>query len=88
MLAAALEAEVDADLAELAHERDERGRRLVVRNGHAQPRQVMTSAGAIVRLGDHAEHWQLPHRPLVPGAHPSLSPGGGRRVDGCVLLRV
>jgi hypothetical protein len=47
MLAAALEAEVDAYLAELAHERDERGRRLVVRNGHAQPRQVVTSAGAV-----------------------------------------
>ncbi|MGF7235782.1 MAG: IS256 family transposase [Frankia sp.] len=47
MLAAALEAEVDAYLAELADERDERGRRLVVRNGHAQPRSVMTSAGAV-----------------------------------------
>ncbi|WP_130336546.1 IS256 family transposase [Micromonospora kangleipakensis] len=45
MLAAALEAEVDA--AELADERDDRGRRLVVRNGHAQPRQVMTAAGAV-----------------------------------------
>ena len=42
MLAAALEAEVDTYLAELAGERDERGRRLVVRNGHAQPRRVMT----------------------------------------------
>jgi putative transposase len=47
MLAAALEAEVDAYLAELAHERDGRGRRLVVRNGHAEPRQVMTTAGAV-----------------------------------------
>jgi transposase-like protein len=47
MLAAALEAEVDAYLAELAGERDERGRRLVVRNGHAQPREVMTGAGPI-----------------------------------------
>jgi putative transposase len=47
MLAAALEAEVDAYLAELAGERDERGRRLVVRNGHAQPREVMTAAGAV-----------------------------------------
>jgi putative transposase len=47
MLAAALEAEVDAYLAELAGERDERGRRLVVRNGHAEPRQVMTAAGAV-----------------------------------------
>src|SRR5436309_7697283 len=47
MLAAALEAEVDAYLAELAGERDEQGRRLVVRNGHAQPREVMTAAGAV-----------------------------------------
>ncbi|WP_322770026.1 IS256 family transposase [Frankia sp. Cr1] len=47
MLAAALEAEVDAYLAELSGERDESGRRLVVRNGHAQPRQVMTAAGAV-----------------------------------------
>ncbi|MEX5713722.1 IS256 family transposase [Parafrankia sp. FMc6] len=47
MLAAALEAEVDAYIAELADQRDDRGRRLVVRNGHAQPRQVMTAAGAV-----------------------------------------
>jgi transposase-like protein len=47
MLAAALEAEVDVYLAELADERDERGRRLVVRNGYAQPRVVMTAAGAV-----------------------------------------
>jgi putative transposase len=47
MLAAALEAEVDAYLAEYAGERDEAGRRLVVRNGQAQPRQVTTAAGAV-----------------------------------------
>lgn len=47
MLAAALEAEVDAYIAELADERDEGGRRLVVCNGHAQPGQVMTAAGAV-----------------------------------------
>jgi putative transposase len=47
MLTAALEAEVDAYLAELAAERDDRGRRLVVRNGHAEPRQVTTAAGAV-----------------------------------------
>lgn len=40
ILAAVLEAEVDAYIAELANERDERGRRLVVRNGHHQPRKV------------------------------------------------
>lgn len=46
MLAAALEAEVDAYLSELAHERDGQGRRVVVRNGHGRPREVMTVAGA------------------------------------------
>ena len=47
MLAAALEAEVDAYIAALAGERDERGRRLVVRNGHAEPRTITTAAGPI-----------------------------------------
>jgi putative transposase len=47
MLAAALEAEVDAYLAGLSGERDERGHRLVVRNGHAEPRTITTGAGAI-----------------------------------------
>jgi transposase-like protein len=47
MLAAALEAEVAAYIAAHTDQLDERGRRLVVRNGHAQPRQVLTSAGAV-----------------------------------------
>src|SRR5213082_4266469 len=47
MLAAALEAEVAAYITAHVSELDERGRRLVVRNGHARPRQVLTSAGAV-----------------------------------------
>ena len=47
MLAAALEAEVDAYLAELVDERDEDGHRLVTRNGHARRRKVQTVAGAV-----------------------------------------
>src|SRR5881227_4007147 len=47
MLAEALQAEVDAYIAAHAAERDENGRRLVVRNGSHQPREVLTSAGAI-----------------------------------------
>ncbi|MFE7402669.1 IS256 family transposase [Streptomyces sp. NPDC057557] len=47
MLAAALEAEVNAYIAELADQRDESGRRLIVRNGFHQPRKVTTAAGAI-----------------------------------------
>ena len=47
MLAAALEAEADAYTAALVDEVDERGHRLVVRNGHARPRVVATGAGPI-----------------------------------------
>ncbi len=47
MLAAALEAEVDQYIAELAAEKDEAGRRLVVRNGRHRPRTVTTAAGSI-----------------------------------------
>jgi transposase-like protein len=47
MLAEALQAEVDAYIARFAGERDEDGRRLVVRNGYREPREVLTSAGAV-----------------------------------------
>jgi putative transposase len=47
MLAAALEAEVDAYLATYGAGRDEQGRRLVVRNGHAREREILTVAGAV-----------------------------------------
>ena len=47
MLAEALQAEVDAYVAGFAGERDENGRRLVVRNGYHEPRTVLTSAGAL-----------------------------------------
>jgi len=47
MLAEALQSEVDAYIARFADERDGDGRRLVVRNGYHQPREILTSAGAI-----------------------------------------
>jgi transposase-like protein len=47
MLAVALEAEVAAYVGQFVDERDDAGHRLVVRNGRAAPRQVLTSAGAI-----------------------------------------
>ncbi len=47
MLAAALEAEVDAYVSSLRDERDEHGHRLVVRNGHAVPRSLVTGAGPL-----------------------------------------
>jgi transposase-like protein len=47
MLAAALREEVAAYIEAHAHERGEDGRRLVVRNGYAAPREVLTSSGAV-----------------------------------------
>jgi transposase-like protein len=47
MLAAALQAEVAAYVGQFAGLRDENGRRMVVRNGTAGPRTVLTSAGAV-----------------------------------------
>jgi len=47
MLAAALQAEVSDYIAQFADERDENGRRMVVRNGSHEPREVLTAAGAV-----------------------------------------
>jgi len=47
MLAAALEAEVAAYIDAHVDALDEAGRRLVVRNGSAAPREVLTSSGAV-----------------------------------------
>ncbi len=47
MLAAALEAEVNQYIAELAAETDGAGRRLVVRNGYHQPLTMVTAAGPV-----------------------------------------
>jgi len=47
MLAAALQAEVAAYVEQFADQRDEDGRRLVVRNGYHQSRDVLTAAGAV-----------------------------------------
>jgi hypothetical protein len=47
MLAAALQAEVAAYVAQYADQLDENGHRLVVRNGYHQPREVLTAAGAV-----------------------------------------
>src|ERR671912_29623 len=71
MLAAALEAEVDAYLAAHAAERDRRGRRLVVRNGHARQREVTTAAGGVFWGGPRgggppAGFFTRPGGPLSP----------------------
>lgn len=47
MLVAALHAEVDAYLAQFAHERDDQNHRLVVRNGLARERTIQTTVGTL-----------------------------------------
>lgn len=47
MLQAALEGEVDAFLASYEDRRDEQGRRLVVRNGYAPAREILSGAGRL-----------------------------------------
>jgi len=47
MLTAVLQAEVAAYVEQFTDEVDEAGRRLVVRNGYHQPREVTTAAGAV-----------------------------------------
>ena len=71
MLAVALEAEVDAYIAGYANQVDERGHRLVVGNGHAQPaRSPPASAGSRWRvLGWTTAGWTRP-RPAAPVPQP------------------
>ena len=53
LLAQAVEAEVDTWIDDHAHLTNERGRRQVVRNGYAQPRQVVVAVRAkAVRCGE------------------------------------
>ena len=47
MLQAAINAEVQQFLEEHLEKRDDAGRRLVVRNGHLPPREIMTGAGRL-----------------------------------------
>jgi len=47
MLAEALEAEVEAYVEAAKEERDERGHALVVRNGHANEREILLGAGSV-----------------------------------------
>jgi transposase-like protein len=47
MLAVALKAEIAAYVEQFADQLDENGRRLVVRNGYHQAREVLTAAGAV-----------------------------------------
>jgi hypothetical protein len=93
MLAAALEAEVEAYVAALVDQVDERGRRLVVRNGHARPRPVTTAAGAVQvaapRVNDKrvdavtGERVRFRSVILPPWCRRSCTCTGSRRVTSC-----
>jgi transposase-like protein len=75
MLAAALEAEVDLYLAAFAELVDERGHRLVRRNGHAPARQLATGVGQVEvarrgvadrRVDPHSGQRQQFHSQILP----------------------
>ena len=84
MLAAALEAEVNAYLTELAEVnayltelaevRDEAGHRRAVRNGYHRSRQVATSAGAV--------QVKVPGERQVPGLRGRAVRGDDQQADG------
>jgi transposase-like protein len=76
MLAAALEAEVDAYIACYATLTDERGHRLVRRNGHAPARQVATGTGQIEVV-----------RPRVDDRRVDPATGGRRQFQSVILPR-
>ena len=95
MLAAALEAEVDDDLATHTAERDEAGRRLVVGNGHARQRIVLTAARGDPSAG--AAGGRPPGRPGTRAARAvalggaaavvPTQPQGGRGAGAAVAAR-
>ena len=75
MLAVALEAEVDAYIAGYAEQVDERGHRLVRRNGHAPARQLATGVGQVEvvrprvddrRVDPHSGQRQQFHSQILP----------------------
>jgi transposase-like protein len=74
MLAAALHAEVAAYVEARAGEVDEQGRRLVVRNGYHEPREVTTAAGAV-----------LVRQPRVNDKRTDVVTGERRRFSSAIL---
>ena len=86
MLAAALEAEVDAYVSSFTDEFDDQGHRLVVRNGHAVARSLVTGAGPVEvraprvddRRVDEVTGEKMRFRSLDPAALGPEVPQGGR----------
>ena len=80
MLQQAIEAEVETFLAAHAELEDDRGRRRVVRNGHAPEREIQTRIGPIEvrrpKAGDGGGGERI--RCPAPGAHSNLWGGYDR----------
>src|SRR3954453_14206485 len=80
MLTRAVEAEVEAFLAAHAGLADDRGRRRLVRNGHAPERHVQTGIGPLAvsrpRVRDRGGDGSRPgrFRPARPAPHPPRAP--------------
>src|SRR5262249_54173925 len=74
MLAEALQAEVDAYIARFADLRDDDGRRLVVRNGYHEAREVTTCVGAVAV-----------HAPRVNDRRVDLKTGERQRFSSAIL---
>jgi putative transposase len=80
MLQSAIDAEVDAFIALHDHRRDERGRRLVVRNGSLPEREILTGAGAIpVQQGRVRDNTKDPDQRVV--FTPSVLPAYLRKTE-------
>src|SRR3954469_19777476 len=80
MLAEALQAEVNDYIARHLDEYDENGRRLVVRNGSHQPREVLSSAGAVEVVAPRANDRRSTPTPASGSGSPrrSCRPGAAR----------
>jgi hypothetical protein len=89
MLQAAVEAEVDAFLAEHSGRRDQSGRRLVVRNGRLPARAILTGAGPLEvqqpRVRDCSPAELAGSLFLLPSAALPAPQPGDRRADSLAL---
>src|SRR3954463_783535 len=95
MIAAALKAEVGEYVERFAGERDEDGKRLVVRNGRARGRRVTVGSGAVAvraprvndrRVDEETGERQRCSSRILP-RYARRSPKGRRRAAGAVPAR-
>lgn len=80
MLQAAIDAEVESSSAANQDHRDDRGRRLVVKNGHLPAREILSGAGSIeVRQGRVRDNSPDPEQRVA--FSPSVLPAYLRRTE-------